>query len=134
MQQATFVKLSSNSRLAYFRYEAAPMVERSLTSSSMGMQLITGEITLVSGEKKGQLVEDGQVKPNQSVKLSFGTIQPNHYHALVTVNPEISKAGSVGVVTLVEPEDATDLEIILRTTVGINLHDLAWHVRVYLID
>lgn len=104
------------------------------TKSGLALEVKGANFRYAGGEKAGQDIPEGEIKANQSVSISLGSICPKHYHVMVVVNPQLGRLGSVSHPVIVEPEEKAELDIRLRTAVAGSLADMDWHVRLYLID
>lgn len=132
----TFVKLSMASRqVGYLRAEYHPGVRAKNTNSNLGIELSGNPvIKIASGKDAGELLEDTVLKANQKVSIELGVFKPHRFHGHLIVNPELTMAGTVAGPVLVEPDEATVLGFTLRPDHQIDLADIKWMMRIYLID
>ena len=95
---------------------------------------ISGEAALILKDKEGEPVKDGELKVGQRAYLNLGSISTDQYHFLIIPNPILSKHAYVGGPLLVEPHSTEELEFMLRVEKQINVNNLPYLFRIYVVD
>lgn len=119
----------------YLRLSTLDGITRHPTKSRMGLELGgTPVILTVGGENDGRPLVDGVLKANQTVRISLGTVDPQKFHAMVEPNPMLSESCIVGGPRLIEPGDAEEITLTLRSFRQLDLSLVRYWVRIYLVD
>lgn len=129
-----FVNLNKGGALSkYARFTAGTGVVTRPTVSKIGLELFgEPEVTYLGGEAHGKPVE-GAIKANQTVLIRLGDVNPQKFHMMLVTNPDLSRAGTVGAPSLIEPEPTT-LSITFRAARQVDLLELSYLARLYLLD
>lgn len=129
------VKLSLASRQSqYLRMELTSTAVAKTTASGLGIQLAGGTPIILGGEKDGTELAGTVLKANQRVALHLGKVAPKKYHVLLETNPTLGAYGSVQCPRILEPEDGTDLVVHFRAERQLDLAELPWVLRLYMLD
>lgn len=132
---SSLLKLNMPSRWTnYLRVQPAEGVNMRNVPSGLAVELHTRHAVLASGDKAGDSVEGTVIKPNQKVYLPLGVINPAKYHALLEVNPKFYLDGNVGVPRILEPNEEIELVVSFRADKTVDLEDMSWTVRIYMLD
>jgi len=130
---SALVKLSSSIRQSgYVRLEAVDNVEMRSTTTGLGLQISGGKMLSATGDDAGSEVES--IKANKRGIIHLGTISPSKYQVLVEVHPELHMLGTVGHARIVEPGDSIPLDIYITAHRSVDVANLPWTVRLYMID
>lgn len=129
-----FVNLNKSNTLSkYARFVLGDGVTTRPTVSKLGVELGGNPVvTIVGGENDGKLLE-GPIRANQTVLIRLGAVSPQKFHMMFVVNPDLTRAGQVGVHNIIEPEP-TELTITIRASRQIELSELSYFARLYLLD
>lgn len=130
-----YVRLITGSRLlTYVKFKALEGVQKTHTTSQLGVQLSRPQIRIIGGEKDGQFIEDGIIKPNQKVALQFGEVRPVKYNVQVSYNPALLESGLASAPFMLEPGDDGMLTLYYRADRSINVYELPWIIRLYIVE
>ena len=103
------------------------------TSSGWGVELIRPE--LIIGLTSKEQVEDPILKAGQKVVLDFGTVSKNKFQMLIEPNPILHSVALISGPTMFEPDQKeTPLFLIIRAEKQINLEEIPWFLKIFLID
>lgn len=116
--------------VALLRLVPEARVGRKLTY--YGVELYT-PVAIVSSSKIAP-TETEVVTANQRAHFRFGTFRPQKHAALIEINPALNQYGVAVGPRVVEPTDAeSDLSIYFTAHKQLDIADLEWIVRIYLL-
>lgn len=80
-------------------------------------------------------IGETSLKAGQKVVLDFGTLSKNKYSVLIEVNPLLHSLAIVSGPRIIEPlTESTDLHLIVRAEKQINLEEIPWFLKIFLVD
>lgn len=124
----TFVKLRPLSRLSYLNFTPAEGVELKVAQSNYCLEVKAPVIEL-----EGKAVTE--ILPNQSFRVTLGKVTPRKYTATVSfpIQLSVNVQGLPGLI-MVEPDEEVEITLNLKALRKINLAELPYFMRLYLID
>jgi len=130
---ASLIKMGANRQSLYLRGEWHPGVVVGMTANYLGVVLSNPVVEALNGKEPS--MEDGILKANQNVRLSFGTIHPAKYEVLLAINPELCRTCNVSNPGILRSGDEpVDFGFTMTTLRNTDLSKLSWIVTLYLID
>ena len=85
-------------------------------------------------DKDGAPLESGVVEAGKLITIKFGDATARHYHIMVVAHPELARSGQLGGVQLVEPWTTESLEFVFKAYKKVDLLNLPYLFRIYLLD
>ena len=120
----------SNQRYLGLNLDGEPEVSRNYFSMSVP-PCGTGVIT--QGKDEGPI--EGLLLPAQrSIVWNLGEISPSKYNAQMEVNPKLYANADVFFQTLYDPGTTNGINLHIRTKRSVDLSELDWLVKFYLVD
>lgn len=131
---SSLVKLNLSSRQTnYLKLDCPPWVGIRNTKTALGLELSGGKAIYLGGEKAGEDAGD-VIKANQRVEIQLGVLKPAKYHVLIEANPALHRVGVVTHPRMVEPGDKLELSLFIRAEKQVDLTELDWLIRLYMLD
>ncbi len=90
------------------------------------------EATVISGKDAGTTVST--IAPNQRATVRVGIVNPYKYTAIVAINPEFNAIATVQHPNMIEPNELTQLDLVVTAHKEVDLAKLEWYCRVYLFE
>lgn len=127
-----FIKLRPTARVSYLGYTKGPSVTADVHRTHYCLNIT---VPTVSVGAEGEAKETATILPNQSFKVALGIVSPPKYTLLLSFPLGLcnSVQGLPGTI-MVEPGDSVDLTLNLKALRKINLSELDYFARMYLID
>lgn len=97
-------------------------------------QILANDYSNLLFDKEGNPIEDGIVKTNQKATLSLGSVTAKQYHIMLVPNPLLTAKAYVGGPELLEPYEELSLDYFIRAEFPIDLKELNYLFRVYVVD
>ena len=127
------LKMKNNSVLRHANFSISKDKGR-LTPSGYGYEILpSGIATVVSGKDAGEL-EGLELPAQRNIQLLFGYITPLKYNGMMDINPLIYSKAEVSFQRIFEPGEKADLRLFIRTKEKLDLNELEWIARFYLLD
>lgn len=133
---SALVKLATDRRMAsYIKAKLHDGIDKRATDTSLGIELF-GEpkIVVLGGEKDGQEIRDGIVKPNQKVVVTVGSMNPHKYQVIQQPHYDLVMNGEVRHNQFMEPGDEVAIGFVFKADRQIDMNSLPWLVRLYMLD
>lgn len=105
-----------------------------LTSDRYCKSLIVTQLPLVLKNKEGELLDDTLLKAGQRAYLHLGTIGADKYHLLLIPNSELARSAYIGGPVMIEPYTEESFEVMLKVEKAIDLKQLHYLFRIYIMD
>lgn len=103
------------------------------TPSGWGVEVIRPESIL--GLTSKEPIEDTILKAGQKAILDFGTVTKNKYQMFIEPNPILHTVALISGPTLFEPDQKeTPLFLVVRAEKQINLEEIPWFLKIFLVD
>lgn len=103
------------------------------TPAGWGVEVIQPE--LVIGLTSKEQIEDPILKAGQKVVLDFGTVSKNKYQMFIEPNPILHTVALISGPTTMEPDQKeTPLFLVVRAEKQINLEEIPWFLKIFLVD
>jgi len=103
------------------------------TPSGWGVELLRP--LEVIGLTSKEPIDDLVLKAGQKVILDFGTVSKNKFQMFIEPNPILHTVALVSGPTMLEPEQKeTPLFLVLRAEKQINLEEIPWLLKIFLVD
>lgn len=100
--------INPNGRIStLLNFEAHEGVEHRV--EGMSLLLTKARVEAATGTKEGEVIEDGCVKPNQTVFLKFGTVRPDNCEVLVSIHPDLARKAQVTGPSILRAGESTEL-------------------------
>ena len=132
---AVFLKPRGISIARYAKLEPAPGASIAATGNvSQYCANLLVEPALSLTDKDGEPIKDGELKPGQRAYLKLGKLNADKYHILLVVNPTLARHCYIGGAMLVEPYESVDLDYMIKVEKAINLNQLDYAFRIYVMD
>lgn len=122
----TFVKLRPAARLSYLGFSHGEGVESTINVRNYALD-VKGP-AWVNGEP------ETEIKVNQSFTLRLGLLAPKRYTCMVVVHSQLQCATMGPSIMVLEPGEVVDLNLTFKALKNINLTEMPYSVRLYLID
>ncbi len=129
----SFLKFNPHKLALYLCASFQPNVTTQYTRNYRGLQLGNPTIEALNGKEVG--LENGILKANQHLRLSFGSLGPLRNDVIVGINPELTKTCSIShPVILSAGSVIPDFGITLTTIKQTDISQLDWVIVLYLVD
>ena len=127
----SIVKFTPSTKIkTYLRPENPDSVKTDPTA--LGVEMKAVRAILLSGENKGEEVED--VKVGQVVSLETTGIKPYRYQPFVTPNPALFELGAPRLPTYILPERNQIIRVVLKAEKAFKVSELEYLVGLLLVD
>jgi len=104
------------------------------TADKYCLSLVSTSLGSVLKDKDGEPLSDGILKVGQKASLDMGKLSADKYHLMLIPNPELARSAYVGGPILLEPYTTEELQFLLRVERQINLSELGYLFRIYIMD
>jgi hypothetical protein len=117
------------------RFGLSDEFESRTTIGGFGLEIQNySSVEVLSGTGAGPLVDSTELPAQRLSVIRFGTISPQKYNAMVEVNPDLIAQCDVQFARLFEPRETNSLELYIRPRVKVDLAELKYLIRLYLLD
>lgn len=127
-----FIKLRPTARVSYLGFKAAEGVHAEVHRTNYCYNITVPSVMVGTG---AEARESAVISPNQSFKVALGMVSPPKYTLLLSFPLELCNAvqGLPGTI-MIEPGDTVELNLSLKALKKIDLAELKFFARMYLID
>lgn len=125
----TFVKMRPATRITYIGFSPAEGVEAKVNQNNFCMDIRIPTVKLADGTRKDS------ISVNQSFEVTLGNICPRRYTVLLVLPLELTNnvQGPVGPI-MIEEGELVNITMNFKATRKVDLTDLPYFARIYLID
>lgn len=111
-------------------------LERELTYKGYGAKIKWSDMVklrILSGKDEGEI--DGSVLPAQRrAEIDFGQVLPVKLNVQIQPNPILFKYGVVQAPNFLDPDEEQELKMYVNTYVSVDLSELDYLLKAYLVD
>jgi hypothetical protein len=135
LEEFTVSLLSMTNQRNKNRFGLSDEFESKTTIGGFGLEIQNySSIEVLSGTGAGPLVDSTELPAQRLSVIRFGTISPQKYNAMMEVNPQLISQCDVQFVRLYEPRETNTLELYVRPRAKVDLAELQYLIRLYLLD